>query len=126
MVLTHDIEKTKEFYCDGLGMEAGFRPKMGFPGYWLYLDDVPVVHVADLPTYIDRTQEVSIPISTGPPGTGAVDHIAFNCEDYDGVKRRLENKGLELSTAELNDGQLKQIYLIDPNGLIVELNFHAN
>jgi len=125
MVLTHDIEKTKEFYCDGLGMEAGFRPKMGFPGYWLYLGDVPVVHVADLPAYIDRTTEVEIPISSGPPGTGAVDHIAFNCEDYDGVKNRLENKGFKISTAELNDGQLKQIYLIDPNGLIIELNFHA-
>ena len=123
LVLTHDIDKTKDFYCDALGMEVGFRPELEFPGYWVYLGDVPVVHIADHTTYIDWTHEVGIPISSGPPGTGALDHIAFNCEDYDGVKRRLETKGYELSCNELPDIPLRQIFLSDPNGLGIELNF---
>lgn len=31
-----DLEKTKAFYCDVLGLENGDRPPLDFPGYWLY------------------------------------------------------------------------------------------
>jgi catechol 2,3-dioxygenase-like lactoylglutathione lyase family enzyme len=123
LVLTHDIDKTKDFYCDGLGMQVGFRPELAFPGYWIYLGEVPVVHIAEHAAYIDWTKQVGIPISSGPPGTGALDHIAFNCEGYGKVKRNLEAKGFELSCNELPDIQLKQIFLADPNGLGIELNF---
>jgi catechol 2,3-dioxygenase-like lactoylglutathione lyase family enzyme len=123
LVLTDDIDKTKDFYCEGLGMTVGFRPELEFPGYWVYLGDVPVVHIADHSAYIDWTREVGIPISSGPPGTGALDHIAFNCEGYDAVRRSLEEKGFELSSNVLPGINLKQIFLADPNGLGIELNF---
>lgn len=126
MVLTDDIDKTRDFYCGALGMTVGYRPTMGFPGYWCYLDDVPVVHIADHTTYIDWTEEIDIPMSAGgPPGTGAVDHVAFNCKDYDGMKEHLETNGFELRTNVIADVELKQIFLRDPNGLVVELNFHS-
>ena len=123
LVLTRDIEKTKDFYCDGLGMQVGFRPELAFPGYWVYLGDIPVVHIADHAAYIDWTHQIGIPISSGPPGTGALDHVAFNCEDYDKVRRSLEAKGFELSCNEIPDIGLRQIFLADPNGLGIELNF---
>ncbi len=31
-----NLEATKDFYCDVLGLENGDRPPLGFPGYWLY------------------------------------------------------------------------------------------
>ena len=31
-----DLERTKDFYCDVLGLENGERPPLDFPGYWLY------------------------------------------------------------------------------------------
>ena len=31
-----DLEKTKNFYVDILGLENGDRPPLDFPGYWLY------------------------------------------------------------------------------------------
>ena len=31
-----DLERTKDFYCDVLGLENGDRPPLDFPGYWLY------------------------------------------------------------------------------------------
>src|SRR5712675_1915836 len=31
-----DLERTKEFYVDVLGLEIGDRPPLDFPGYWLY------------------------------------------------------------------------------------------
>ena len=37
LVLTSDLEATRDFYQDALGMSQGFRPQLGFPGYWMYL-----------------------------------------------------------------------------------------
>jgi catechol 2,3-dioxygenase-like lactoylglutathione lyase family enzyme len=123
LVLTDDIEGTKDFYCDVLEMRVGFRPDLGFLGFWVYLGDVPVVHIADHATYITWTREVGIRISTGPPGTGALDHIAFNATDFDTTFRRLKSLGVELTHNSLDDIGLKQIFLEDPNGLGIELNF---
>ena len=123
LVLTDDIEGTKHFYCDALGMRVGFRPELDFAGYWIYLDDVPVVHIADYASYIVWTKQVGIPISSGPPGTGALDHIAFNATDFDATFERLGRLGYELSHNRLDDIGLKQIFLEDPNGLGIELNF---
>src|SRR5439155_23096861 len=44
-VQTNDLEATRHFYRDLLGLEVGFRPDMNFPGYWLYCGDVPFVHL---------------------------------------------------------------------------------
>jgi len=35
-VKTADLEATRDFYRDILGLEVGFRPDLNFPGYWLY------------------------------------------------------------------------------------------
>ena len=78
LVLSDDIEKTKRFYIDALGMREGFRPNLEFPGYWLYVGDVPCIHIAEWQTYAVWTKETGIPISTKAKGTGPVDHIAFN------------------------------------------------
>jgi len=125
LVLTDDIEKTKDFYCDALGMSVGFRPELEFPGYWVYLGEVPVVHIAEHQAYIPWTEEKGIPISTGPYGTGALDHVAFNASDFDATAEHLREKGHELSFNLLDDIGLRQIFLKDPNGLAIELNFRA-
>jgi catechol 2,3-dioxygenase-like lactoylglutathione lyase family enzyme len=40
-----DLERTKNFYCDVLGLENGDRPPLDFPGYWLYSGGVATVHL---------------------------------------------------------------------------------
>ena len=125
LVLTDDIDKTKDFYCNALGMQPGFRPELDFPGYWIYLGEIPVVHIAEHKPYITWTQEVGIPISTGPYGTGALDHIAFNASDFDATMEHLRNLGIESSYNILADIGLRQIFVKDPNGLAIELNFRA-
>src|SRR5258708_988396 len=40
-----DLERTKEFYCEVLGLENGYRPPLDFPGYWLYSGGVATVHL---------------------------------------------------------------------------------
>ena len=40
-----DLEKTKNFYVDILGLENGDRPPLDFPGYWLYSGGQATVHL---------------------------------------------------------------------------------
>jgi len=40
-----DLERTKDFYVDVLGLENGDRPPLNFPGYWLYSGGQATVHL---------------------------------------------------------------------------------
>ena len=123
LVLSDDIDRTRDFYRDALGMRQGFRPKLEFPGYWLYVGDTPCIHIAEWLTYTAWTKEVGIPISTRASGTGPVDHIAFNATGFDQMLARLAEQGVTASQNLLDDIGLKQLFLHDPNGVAIELNF---
>ena len=125
LVLSDDIDGTRDFYCDVLGMREGFRPKLGFPGYWLYVGDVPSIHIAEWESYAVWTKEVGIPISSRAESTGAVDHIAFNASGFDEVRSRLQARGLEISENLLDEIGLRQLFIYDPNGVPIELNFRS-
>jgi catechol 2,3-dioxygenase-like lactoylglutathione lyase family enzyme len=123
LVLSDDIDETKDFYCDALGLREGFRPKLDFPGYWLYLGETPCIHIAEWQTYAVWTKEVGIPTSTKADGTGPVDHIAFNASGFAEMRARLAERGFALSENLLDDIGLRQLFLYDPNGVAIELNF---
>ena len=125
LVLSDDIDGTRDFYCDVLGMREGFRPKLGFPGYWLYVGDVPSIHIAEWESYAVWTKEVGIPISSRAESTGAVDHIAFTASGFDEVRARLQARGLEISENLLDEIGLRQLFIYDPNGVPIELNFRS-
>jgi catechol 2,3-dioxygenase-like lactoylglutathione lyase family enzyme len=123
LVLSDDIDETKRFYCDALGFEQGFRPDLEFPGYWLYLGDTPCIHIAEWQSYAVWTKEVGIPISTKAESTGPVDHIAFNASGFAEMRARLLERGVALSENLLDEIGLRQLFLHDPNGVAIELNF---
>ena len=119
LVLTDDIEVTRAFYCDALGLEVGDRPSFEFSGYWLYLDGAPCVHVADRDEY--EAQAARLGLGVGP----AVDHVAFGGRDFDGLAARLEAAGVDAVENVVAGGSLRQLYVTDPNGVRVELNVPA-
>lgn len=123
LVLTEDVDRTRDFYRDALGMTVGFRPELEFAGYWLYLGDTPCIHIADWDQYEVWTAHVGIPFSKKASGTGPVDHIAFNATGYDEMLERLQRLGIEPARNSLDDIGLRQLFLHDPNGVAIELNF---
>ena len=125
LVISDDIDATRDFYCDVLGLRDGFRPELGFPGYWLYLGDVPCIHIVDWVGYDAFTRKVNIPMSTRADSTGALDHIAFNASGYDDIRGKLEARGMPFKFNDLDDIGLRQIFVHDPNGLCIELNFRS-
>ncbi len=125
LVLTDDIDATRDFYCNALGMRVGPRPPLDFSGYWVYLGAVPCIHIADWQSYRAHSRASGIAMSTPAPGTGPLDHIAFNAVDYAAVKARLAAHGIEAAENLVADVGLRQLFLSDPNGVKIELNIAA-
>jgi catechol 2,3-dioxygenase-like lactoylglutathione lyase family enzyme len=123
LVLTHNIDATRDFYIDVLGMEMGFRPPLEFPGHWVYIGDTPVIHIAEWTTYTARQQARGAFVTTPAEGTGPVDHIAFGAQDYDGVLDRLRKHGVSVRENNNASNVVRQLFLFDPNGVQIEINF---
>ena len=117
LVLTDDLEATKAFYCDVLGLEAGDRPELPFPGYWLYLDGVPCVHVAERAAYEAQLERMGLRRADGP-----VDHLAFAAANHDALVARLDAAGVEAVSNDVPAAGIRQLFFEDPNGVRIELN----
>jgi len=123
LVLTDDIDATRDFYVQALGMEVGFRPPLGFPGHWVYIGATPVIHIAEWKTYTERNKARGMHVSKRADGTGSVDHVAFAAQDYDGVLARLRQHGVDVRVNDNPGNVVRQLFLFDPNGVQVEINF---
>jgi catechol 2,3-dioxygenase-like lactoylglutathione lyase family enzyme len=122
LVLTDDLEKTRDFYCRALGLDVGPRPPLAFPGYWLYLGTTPCLHLAEWQTYRAHSERIGIAVSTRAAGTGPVDHLAFDAVDCDAVRAQLVAYGITFAENSVPGTQLTQFFLHDPNGVKVEVN----
>ena len=121
LVLTDDIDGTRDFYCGALGFTVGFRPDLAFPGHWLYLGDTPCIHIGEWKTYTAHSAERGIPVTSPAASTGAVDHIAFNANDFEEIVARLKRHGTPTQVNHAPNG-LRQLFLADPNGVKIEIN----
>jgi catechol 2,3-dioxygenase-like lactoylglutathione lyase family enzyme len=115
LVLTDDLERTKAFYCDVLGFEVGERPQLPFPGYWLSLDGIACLHIAERASYDAHAARMGLPAKTSP-----VDHVAFEAEGYEQLLERLAAAGVEVTTNAVPGG-VRQLFFDDPNGARIEL-----
>src|SRR5512138_4017106 len=70
-----DLERTKDFYVDVLGLEIGDRPPLDFPGYWLYSGGTATVHL--MGTRKPREGIVVRGTEKKYEDTGRLDHVAF-------------------------------------------------
>jgi catechol 2,3-dioxygenase-like lactoylglutathione lyase family enzyme len=120
LVLTDDVERTRDFYCKVLGLEVGNRPALEFGGYWLYAGTTAVVHIAERRAYATHAAGLGMTVPERDPGIGPVDHVAFTATDYDAVIERLERSGVPAVTLA-GPGRPRQVFIEDPNGVRVEI-----
>jgi catechol 2,3-dioxygenase-like lactoylglutathione lyase family enzyme len=110
-----NLERTKDFYSDILGLPVGYRPPLGFEGYWLYCGDIPTVHL------IGPREGDMGPRAVSP--TGLFDHIAFSCTGLAEMRGRLTARGVRYTERVIPRDRQTQLFLLDPDGIAVELNF---
>ncbi len=126
LVLSDDIERTREFYCSVVGLAVGERPPLAFPGYWLYAEPdgsggAACVHVADRRAYAAHAAGVGLAVPEREPGVGPIDHVAFSARDWERMVERLDRAGVEAVTNSVPGGP-RQLFFEDPNGVRVEIN----
>jgi catechol 2,3-dioxygenase-like lactoylglutathione lyase family enzyme len=108
-VLADDLDRTRAFY-ELLGLREGERPPLGFPGAWLYAAGRPVLHViARQPLPAERR--------------GVLDHMAFSARGLAALVDRLRQAGTAHEVRRQAGSGVWQLFLFDPNGARVELDF---
>ena len=109
------LDTVRDFYLHVLGLTVGERPAVNSRGYWLYLSGQPLVHLTEWADAPD--------VDTLPPGH--LDHVAFSCNDLEGMLEKLQRLGIEYSKRRLNhrDSTITQLKMSDPTGNVIELNF---
>ena len=125
LILADDLKKTKEFYVDLLGLKDGYRPDFPFPGHWLYLnedDKAACIHLAMRKQGDGQDYYIGKKVDA-KSGSGAIDHVAFNADDIEGMKSKLDKISMEYTHRKVPDFPLEQIFIMDPDGVKVELNY---
>ena len=119
-----DMEATKEFYCDVLGMYVGERPPFDFPGYWIYLGDTAVVHLISADSSPELDGYLGAKDGTSA-GSGAIDHVAFSGSDVKAFVERAKIHSTEMIHRKVPQFGIHQIFVKDPDGITIELNFRG-
>ena len=114
-----DPAATIAFFNDVLGM-----PSSPVRNHWL-IDAAgnPVVHVgsADTPYPSDSWRPFK-----ARDDSGVIHHVALSCSGFDAVLARLRERGLDHHISEVPQMNLRQIFVAEPGGVLLELNFRGD
>lgn len=119
-IIAADLDETAGFYEALLGLRSGRPPNApaSFDGRWLFdIANRPIIHVmAYREERHGKAERRNMP-------TGSIDHVALACQDFDGTLQRCEELNVEHRVNDRRFGNLRQIFVTDPNNVLLELNF---
>ncbi|MGH7129929.1 MAG: VOC family protein [Planctomycetaceae bacterium] len=113
-LVVNDLERSRRFYCDVLGMEQAARPGFSFDGRWFQAGA----------TLIHLILEFD---GSGPAGNAGLkssraNHFAFLVDDALAAAGRLREFDVRiLSGPKARPDGAVQVFLEDPDGYVVEL-----
>ena len=128
-IRTADLNASRQFYTEILGLREGFRPPFKFPGIWLYQGDdeadFGVVHIIGidrddpegLKDYLGDKDELSL------YGSGAVDHVAFLANGLGAMRAKLRDRQIGFTERTVPSLGLYQVFITDPSGVTIEMNY---
>ncbi len=119
-IITADLDRAEAFYRDLLQLDSRAAPPPLTPANarWMYdSGGRAVVHLNSLaaPRAFDR------PVAPGP--TGALHHVALRCAGHADTLARIAAMALDHRGNDLPAIGLRQIFVSDPDGVLLELNF---
>lgn len=124
LLQVEDIEATKDWYVEVLGMRVGPHPDFRVPVYWLFIGDRDVLHITEGGAKVSEKRLRYLgQESQATRGSGVIDHVAFRATGLAETIDHLERRGIDFKERQVDDQGLYQLFLLDPNGVKVELNF---
>ena len=121
-IATRDLERSLNFYSDILGLGAAPRPSFPVAGTWLDLGATQV----HLVVHPDATFRTSAEIDNNDC------HFALQVEDFDAALLHLirhgysedagKGSGRRLLVKRHGPAGFPQVYVLDPDGHVVEIN----
>lgn len=122
-IITADLDGTCDFYAELLSLERRDAPPPLTPqtAQWMYdVGGKPILHINSLDCIRAYDREV-------PPGpTGSIHHVALNCTGYDEIMARLNARDMDHQVNLIEAIGLRQVFTMDPNGVLLELNFFGD
>jgi catechol 2,3-dioxygenase-like lactoylglutathione lyase family enzyme len=126
LIQAEDLEATKDWYVKVLGFRVGPHPDFKFPVYWLYLGDADVIHMTAGGKQVSKNRKTYLgQESEATQGSGVIDHVAFRASGLNEMIAHLDRLGIGFKERQVNDQGLFQLFLFDPNGVKIELNYQA-
>ena len=115
---TQDLPASEQFYIEVLGMTKVDRPNFDFPGAWLQMGET-MFHLMAGYAALGPQGEIS-------RGSGAVDHLAIKARGFDAMREKFETSGIKYKENNLRGFGIWQLFVKDPDGIIIELNFQCS
>lgn len=109
-----DLPVLRESYTRTLGLHQGYRPALRHLGHWLYANGQAIVH-------LNALHLLSPPAASGP-----FDHVGLKAHGLDSTRAFLRTANMPFSGSPLNGTTLHQVFLRDPLGVRIELNFELD
>lgn len=120
-IIARDLGETVGFYRALLDLVAHDPPPPLDPArvQWLHdADGRPIFHMSTPGSLLGEP-----PLEDVPTHSGAVHHIALSCTGHHAILERIERMGCAHRLNHVEAIDLKQIFVRDPNGVLLELNF---
>lgn len=132
-IRTTDVSRSVDFYSRVLDLVTGPRPPFNFPGAWLYAagaDGAPsggaIVHIIGIdPKDASGLKDYLGDRTAAGQGTGSFDHVALSATDIEAMRGRLAAAGLPFRERTVPLINMRQVFVDDPDGVTIELNFPA-
>lgn len=125
LVRANDLETSRRFYCEVLGFGVMDRPNFPFPGYWLGVGGKIQLHMAPHGIAHSERYYPGTTALSATDNSGIIDHVAFLASDPLSFAERFKSLGIVVRKRFLPESHLFQMFVKDPDGLTIELNFHG-
>ncbi len=111
---THQLQNMIEWYRDILGFQQGPRPNFGFPGAWMYRHGQPLVHLVEVTSNPDHSDDLHL------------EHAAFSATGLAEFQTHLRKHDVPAKETRIEDFGIVQVNIWDPDGNHLHIDFDVS
>ena len=114
---TTQLDAMTQWYSDLLGLKLGPRPNFPFAGAWLYVGDIPIVHIIA----VDDDKAI------GSKASLKLEHFALRASaGLHEFEEALKARGERYRRSDITDFGIAQFNIWDPDGNHIHVDFLLN